>query len=125
MTRLIEELGLAIEPVTAASARRIATAYGRWGRGVHPAGLTLATASPTKSPRGTPARCSMSATILQRPMWRALFEGGETDEYEADAAFLHAAEGAIPFEMMLSSMPAMPSLVSLAILIASASVLQW
>jgi len=41
MTRLIDELGFASEPMTAASPRRIATAYGRSGRGVHPAGLNF------------------------------------------------------------------------------------
>lgn len=41
MTRLIEGLGLEIVSVTAASARRVAQAYGRWGKGVHPAGLNL------------------------------------------------------------------------------------
>lgn len=41
MARLIEGLGLEIVSVTAASARRVAQAYGRWGKGVHPAGLNL------------------------------------------------------------------------------------
>jgi len=41
MTRLIEGLGLEIIAVTAASARRIAKAYERWGRGLHPAGLNI------------------------------------------------------------------------------------
>ena len=36
---LISGLGFEIVSVTAASARRIADAYGRWGKGVHPASL--------------------------------------------------------------------------------------
>ena len=39
MTRLIEGLGFEIVSVTPAAARRIAVAYGRWGKGVHPAAL--------------------------------------------------------------------------------------
>ena len=38
---LIDGLGIEIVPVTSASARRVAAAYGRWGRGVHPAGLNF------------------------------------------------------------------------------------
>jgi ribonuclease VapC len=41
MTRLIDGLGFEIESVTPASARRIAAAYERWGRGMHPAGLNF------------------------------------------------------------------------------------
>jgi len=41
MNRLIDGLGFEIESVTRASARRIATAYARWGRGAHPAGLNF------------------------------------------------------------------------------------
>jgi ribonuclease VapC len=41
MNRLIDGLGFEIESVTPASARRIATAYARWGRGAHPAGLNF------------------------------------------------------------------------------------
>ncbi|MBN8953438.1 MULTISPECIES: type II toxin-antitoxin system VapC family toxin [unclassified Rhizobium] len=36
---LISGLGFEIVSVTAAAARRVAHAYGRWGKGVHPAGL--------------------------------------------------------------------------------------
>lgn len=36
---LIAGLGFEIVSVTAASARRVADVYGRWGRGVHPASL--------------------------------------------------------------------------------------
>ncbi len=36
---LISGLGFEIVSVTAASARRVADAYGRWGKGVHPAAL--------------------------------------------------------------------------------------
>jgi len=41
MNRLIDGLGFDIVSVTPASARRIAAAYARWGRGVHPAGLNF------------------------------------------------------------------------------------
>jgi ribonuclease VapC len=41
MTRLIDGLGFEIVSVTPASARRIAAAYERWGRGMHPAGLNF------------------------------------------------------------------------------------
>ena len=41
MRRLIDELGLDVVTVTLASARRIASAYERWGKGVHPAGLNF------------------------------------------------------------------------------------
>lgn len=38
---LIDELGFEVVPVTMASARRVAEAYGRWGNGVHPAALNF------------------------------------------------------------------------------------
>jgi ribonuclease VapC len=38
---LIEGLGFNAIAVTSASARRIASAYGRWGKGIHPAGLNF------------------------------------------------------------------------------------
>lgn len=41
MERLIDGLGFDIVPVTPASARRIAWAYARWGKGRHPAGLNF------------------------------------------------------------------------------------
>ena len=41
MNRLIDGIGFEIESVTPASARRIVTAYARWGRGAHPAGLNF------------------------------------------------------------------------------------
>ena len=41
MIRLIDGLGFEIVSVTPASARRIAAAYARWGRGAHPAGLNF------------------------------------------------------------------------------------
>jgi|SRR5665213_1460827 len=41
MERLIDELGFEIVTVTPASARRIAQAYDRWGKGIHPAGLNF------------------------------------------------------------------------------------
>jgi ribonuclease VapC len=41
MERLIDGLGFEVVSVTPASARRIAQAYDRWGRGVHPAALNF------------------------------------------------------------------------------------
>jgi ribonuclease VapC len=41
MTRLIDGLDFEIVAVTPAAARRIAQAYARWGKGVHPAGLNF------------------------------------------------------------------------------------
>ncbi len=41
MASLIDGLGFTVVTVTAASARRVAQAYGRWGRGMHPAALNL------------------------------------------------------------------------------------
>lgn len=41
MTRLIDGLGFEIVPVTPAAARRIAEAYGRWGKGVNSAALNF------------------------------------------------------------------------------------
>jgi ribonuclease VapC len=41
MTELIDGLGFEIVPVTPASARRIAAAYGRWGKGIHPTALNF------------------------------------------------------------------------------------
>jgi ribonuclease VapC len=41
MAQLIEGLGLEIISVTPAAARRIAQAYAKWGKGVHPAALNF------------------------------------------------------------------------------------
>ncbi|MCO5064053.1 MAG: type II toxin-antitoxin system VapC family toxin [Rhizobiaceae bacterium] len=41
MALLIEGLGMEIVSVTPAAARRIAQAYARWGKGVHPAALNF------------------------------------------------------------------------------------
>jgi ribonuclease VapC len=41
MAHLIDGLGFEIVTVTQASARRIAQAYERWGKGVHPASLNF------------------------------------------------------------------------------------
>ena len=41
MAALIDDLGLTVEPVSPADARRVALAYARWGRGIHPAGLNF------------------------------------------------------------------------------------
>lgn len=41
MAELIEGLGLEVVSVTPASARRVAAAYARWGKGIHPAALNF------------------------------------------------------------------------------------
>jgi ribonuclease VapC len=41
MTSLVDGLGFEVLTVTAASARRIAQAHSRWGKGAHPAGLNF------------------------------------------------------------------------------------
>jgi ribonuclease VapC len=41
MAILIEGLGIVVAPLSPADARRVAEAYGRWGKGVHPAGLNF------------------------------------------------------------------------------------
>src|SRR5687768_15587796 len=41
MAKLMDGLGFEVVPVTRTSASRIAAAYARWGRGVHPAGLNF------------------------------------------------------------------------------------
>jgi ribonuclease VapC len=38
---LIDGLGFEVVPITLASARRVAEAYSRWGKGVHSAGLNF------------------------------------------------------------------------------------
>lgn len=41
MARLIDGLGIEIEPLSPAGARQVAAAHARWGRGNHPAGLNF------------------------------------------------------------------------------------
>jgi ribonuclease VapC len=41
MTRLVQGVGMDVVPVTSATTRRIADAYARWGKGIHPARLNL------------------------------------------------------------------------------------
>ena len=41
MAELIDGLGLEVESVTAAAARRAAEGYAKWGKGLHPAGLNF------------------------------------------------------------------------------------
>ena len=41
MAGLIDGLGFEVVAVTSVAARRIADAYGRWGKGTHPAGLNF------------------------------------------------------------------------------------
>jgi ribonuclease VapC len=41
MHRLIDELGFTVAPVTPAMARHVADVYGRWGKGINPAGLNF------------------------------------------------------------------------------------
>jgi ribonuclease VapC len=38
---LVEALGFTVSPVTAAAAQRVADAYARWGKGLHPAALNF------------------------------------------------------------------------------------
>lgn len=38
---LVDQLGIEVEPLSAASAARVADAYGRWGRGAGTAGLNF------------------------------------------------------------------------------------
>ena len=41
MRLLVEGLGLTVEPLSSAGANRVSEAYGRWGKGVHRAGLNF------------------------------------------------------------------------------------
>jgi ribonuclease VapC len=41
MAALIDGLGITVAPLSPADAGRVADAYGRWGKGVHPAGLNF------------------------------------------------------------------------------------
>ncbi len=41
MALLLDGLGFEVVDLTAASARRVADAYARWGKGAHPAGLNF------------------------------------------------------------------------------------
>ena len=41
MAALIDGLGIAVAPLSPADARRVAEAYGRWGKGAHVAGLNF------------------------------------------------------------------------------------
>lgn len=41
MARLVDGLGITVEPLSLSGARQVAAAYGQWGKGVHPAGLNL------------------------------------------------------------------------------------
>jgi ribonuclease VapC len=41
MAELIDGFGFEVAPVTLAAARRVAAAYARYGKGVHPAGLNF------------------------------------------------------------------------------------
>lgn len=60
MERLVEGLGISVEPVTEAVARRIADALARWGRGRHPAGLNFGDgfAYALAAERGCPVLCT-------------------------------------------------------------------
>jgi ribonuclease VapC len=73
MLRLIDGLGLDIVSVTPASARRVASAYARWGRGIHPAGLNFGDCFAYAVAKETPARCFMSATTSRKPISSAPF----------------------------------------------------
>jgi ribonuclease VapC len=41
MRSLLGGLRLTVQPIDATASRRVADAYGQWGKGVHPAGLNL------------------------------------------------------------------------------------
>lgn len=41
MAGLVDAVAIAVESVTAAQAQRVADAYARWGKGIHPAGLNF------------------------------------------------------------------------------------
>ena len=41
MVELIDGLGLEVESVTVAAARRVVDGYAKWGKGLHPAGLNF------------------------------------------------------------------------------------
>lgn len=41
MVRLVDGLGMEVIALDAAAAKQAAEAYGRWGKGVHPAGLNF------------------------------------------------------------------------------------
>lgn len=41
MSRLFEEVGFDVVPVTSATARRVQAIYTKWGKGMHPASLNL------------------------------------------------------------------------------------
>jgi ribonuclease VapC len=41
LRRLVDELGFEIAPMSGAGSARVAEAYARWGRGVHPASLNF------------------------------------------------------------------------------------
>jgi ribonuclease VapC len=41
ISALIDDLGFTVIPVSAGVARRVDQAHGRWGKGVHPAGLNF------------------------------------------------------------------------------------
>lgn len=41
VTDLLERFDFEIDPITAASARRVGETYKQWGRGLHPAGLNF------------------------------------------------------------------------------------
>lgn len=74
MAKLIDGLGFEIVSVTAASARRVAEAYARWGKGVHPAGLNFGDCFATRRRRRTAVRCFSSERISPSPMSRASSE---------------------------------------------------
>lgn len=41
MSRLFEEVGFDVVPVTSATAKRVQAIYTNWGKGIHPASLNL------------------------------------------------------------------------------------
>src|ERR1700742_561209 len=71
MSALLAGLGLEVAPVTATAARRVAEAYGRWGKGIHTASLNFGDcfAYDVARERGCPLLCvgnDFSQTDVQR-----------------------------------------------------------
>ena len=72
MGRLVGDLGVRVVDVTAASARKAAEAYARWGKGVHPARLNI-------------GDCFAYALAKERG-WPLLFVGGDFSQTDIVSA---------------------------------------
>ena len=79
MSQLIEGIAVEIENLSAAGAIAVAEAYSVWGKGIHPAGLTLGIVSPMSQQRAVVRHYSMWATIfLKRTFARPCHEPSGT-----------------------------------------------